>query len=145
MAATRIRVASEKRCTGPNRSPRPTPNAWITAFVPLTAAATSLLLSASPRTFSSLGSEMLMSAADRAKARTVCPASSAWRVVSSPMPFLAPMITTRAMPMLRDRAPEVVQGACGQHLCGLCAQQTYSRLSSSVHAEGTRSTLVKSI
>src|SRR5215831_16109959 len=63
---------------------------------------------------------MLMSAADRAKAHTtMCPASSAWRVVSSPMPLLAPMITTRAMPMLRDRAPEVVQGACSQHLSSL--------------------------
>ena len=47
---------------------------------PLTAAATSFLLSASPRTFSNLGAEMLMSAADRAKARTLCSASSAWRV-----------------------------------------------------------------
>jgi hypothetical protein len=40
------------------------------AFIPVTAAVTSLFLSALPRTLSSLGSETLMLAADRAKART---------------------------------------------------------------------------
>ena len=39
-------------------------------------------------------------AAERASARTWCPASSACSVVSNPMPLLAPMINTRAMLIL---------------------------------------------
>src|SRR6185312_12605525 len=44
----------------------------------------------------SFGSEKPIAAAERARARTWCPASSACRVFSSPMPLLAPMINTRA-------------------------------------------------
>jgi hypothetical protein len=70
--------------------------------MPVTAAVTSLLLSALPRRFSSLGSEMMMSPAERAKARTV---PSLKRLAGSfePDALAGSDDQHRAMSVLRDR------------------------------------------
>jgi AcrR family transcriptional regulator len=72
-ALTRTRVASEKRRIGRNKSPKETPRVWITTSIPLSASSISLLVNASPRTFSSFGSEKPIAAAERAKARHLVP------------------------------------------------------------------------
>src|SRR6185436_13544534 len=118
MASMRIRVAREKRVVPLRRAcgPLAAPSDWITASVPVTAAATRVLSSASPANFSSAGASSGMEAAPRAKARTRWPASRARFTVSRPMPWLAPMTRTVAMAASgRQRLLDLL-GVGGQHL-----------------------------
>src|SRR5262245_41261514 len=63
---------------------------------PVSARFTVAISSASPAILSSLGWSTGILRADRASARTECPASSAALTVSRPIPLLAPMIRTVA-------------------------------------------------
>src|SRR6516165_3993486 len=66
----------------------------MTASTPTSARSIMSRSSASPSSFSSLGSSKRIVVADRDSARTEWPALSASLAVSRPMPLLAPMIRT---------------------------------------------------
>src|SRR5262245_46840748 len=76
--------------------PTETPSDWMIASTPVSARFTVAISSASPAIFSSLGWSTRILRADRASARTECPALRAAFTVSSPIPLLAPMIRTFA-------------------------------------------------
>src|SRR6516162_8079288 len=69
----------------------------MTTSAPVSARFTVAISSASPAIFSSLGWSRRILRADRASARTECPAARAAFTPSSPIPLLAPMIRTVAM------------------------------------------------
>src|SRR5262249_9707818 len=73
-----------------------TPSDCVTTSTPVTARFTVAISSASPAIFSSLGWSTGILRADRANARTECPASRAAFTVSRPIPLLAPTISTLA-------------------------------------------------
>src|SRR5215467_13287400 len=79
--------------------PAETPSDWMTTSTPVSARFTVAISSASPAILSSLGWSTGILRADRARARTECPASSAALTVSRPIPLLAPMIRTVATPV----------------------------------------------
>ena len=91
---------------GLKQVPSPTPSVCITTSTPIRAVLTFSLFNASPRNFFSFGLESLIPTTERASARTSCPAASASRVVSSPMPLLEPMIS------IRTRQPRSPHGGC---------------------------------
>src|SRR6516164_6821199 len=76
--------------------PAETPSDWVTTSIPVSARFTVAISSASPAIFSSFGWSTGILRADRASARTECPALRAAFTVSSPIPLLAPMIRTVA-------------------------------------------------
>src|SRR6516225_6388082 len=78
--------------------PAETPSDWMTTPTPLSARFTVAVSSASPAIFSNLGWSTGILRADRASARTECPASRAAFTVSRPIPLLAPMIRTFPTP-----------------------------------------------
>src|SRR6266403_4388272 len=76
--------------------PAETPSDWMTTSAPLSARFTVAISSASPAIFLSLGWSIGILRAERASARTECPASRAAFTVSRPIPLLAPMMRTVA-------------------------------------------------
>ena len=80
-----------------NLGEKSTPRVWITTSMSRRAFRIVSGSSALPDTLSRFASWICMLAAERAKARTLWPARSAARVVSSPMPWLAPTIRTLAI------------------------------------------------
>ena len=80
-----------------NLGEKSTPRVWITTSISRSTFRIVSGSSALPDTLSRFASWIGMVAAERAKARTLWPARSAALTVSSPMPWLAPMMRTLAM------------------------------------------------
>src|SRR5262245_40518961 len=76
--------------------PTETPSDWMIASTPVSARFTVTISRASPAIFSSWGWSTRILRADRASARTECPALRAAFTVSRPNPLLAPIIRTVA-------------------------------------------------
>src|SRR5262249_50431939 len=97
--------------------PAETPSDWVTTSTPVSARFTVAISSASPAIFSSFGWSTGILRADRASARTECPASRAALTVSRPIPLLAPMIRTIATASCSPSGPAWLTVMCDAGSC----------------------------
>src|SRR5437660_691352 len=109
-----IGYVGSKMISGPTE----TPSDWTIESTPVNARFTVAISRASPAIFSSLGWSTRILRADRASARTECPALRAAFTVSRPIPLLAPMIRTVATALYsRSTHPAHRYVRCRQPYC----------------------------
>ena len=118
--------------------PTETPSDWMTTSIPVSARFTVAISRASPAIFSSWGCSTRILRADRASARTECPALSATFTASRPIPLLAPMIRTVA-----TRHAPVGSRLAYHHV--RCSQADRKRLENATLGRVTRSTGISTL